>query len=337
MADTLEAQLAPNAPLGQIPGLSQYLAMQQFMQKRDQQQRFLAERGGIDPNAPNATDQYTNLGLKYEQNPTNLLHYGLASQDKKAALAATLLHHNQLIDVAIERNTILRDTNTARLKDKEAQDAVMNHFREQDRKLNEQKASNDLILKQLGLNITQQRADTAQQAVEQKGSKLDEPLLNMLDKIDATKRAIENNPEAVGGRGALNRLGEFVSGTLSPGQETPASDLQSRILDLQTTYRGLPGHAASRLKIDAAKIDDAIKGLGLATNADMAQNSLTVMRESIAKQLERKGGTAPEASGATPQFPPAPMNPADRVDGVPYTTPKGVLKWDKKKGKWLSP
>src|SRR5258706_1120717 len=155
----------------EVPGLSRYLQMKQALLQSDQQQRaeglqqeFLQKRQALGQNA--SPEQLTGLATQYAS-PTDLMHYGLQSQDKKNALAATLVHHNELIDVARERNSILRDSQLNRLTDKQAQDIVKNGFAEQDRKLAEQKINNDKMLREMGLTIAQQNADTKKQLADQ--------------------------------------------------------------------------------------------------------------------------------------------------------------------------
>ncbi len=333
--NTLEGSLA------HVPGLTEYLAMDKYLkdravreQQQGQQQQFIQEQQNLPPDA--TAEQRANLGMRFLNTPHEAVQYGLTYQAKREALAATLMHHNELISVARERNQQVADAQAARLTDKQTQDVVRNEAKKRDQDLHERQISNEKLLKELGLDIQQQKVDL------QRG-KNDEPLLNFLDKIDATKRMIQSNPEAVGGRGILGRGAEFIGGLVNPGQETPASNLQTQILDLQTSYRGLPGHAASRLKIDAANIDKLIKGLGTFSTADQAVGSLDTLRDTVSKQLRNPSANTPaveapsEAPAGTAQIPPAPRDPNNRVDGVPYTTPKGVLKWDKKKNKWLAP
>jgi hypothetical protein len=290
MADpnTLEGSLA------NIPGLTEYLAMRRYMgdqtqreQGQAQQQQFLQERANLGPNP--TQEQLMGVASRYAD-PTTLLHYGQASLDRKEAIAARLQQSHELAQYRIDNLQRQRESDLNRVKSDEAKMALDTWYKGEitKHKQFQDEASNEL--KKLGLGIQQQRADTAQQAVDQRGSQQDLPLLNVLDKIDATSRMIQRNPEAVGGRGILGRGAEFIQGMVSPGAETPASDLQTQILDLQKSYRGLPGHAAGRLKIDAAKIDSLIKGLGTFTSPDQALNSLNVLRETISRQLQRQGG-----------------------------------------------
>src|SRR5882672_9819069 len=296
---SLEGALASQPVLGPYLGMKQYLARQQRdEQTQALQQQFLQERQSLGPNA-NPQD-LINLATRYAD-PTTLLHYGQASQDRKEATAARLQTAHELAQYRIDNLQRQREEGLARVKTAEDKLALDTWYKGEISKHQQFQQETAAELKRLRIGVQQQRADTYQQSVDQQGSKLDEPLLNMLDKIDATTRMIQQNPESVGGRGMLGRGAEFIGGMLSPGAPTPASDLQTQILDLQKTYRGLPGHAAGRLKIDAAKIDDAIKGLGTFTSPDQALNSLTTLREAISKQIGRRTGdtSIPEAPAAT--------------------------------------
>lgn len=288
---SLEGALANQPVLGPYLGMKQYLARQQRdEQTQALQQQFLQERQSLGPNA--SPQDLMNLATRYAD-PQALLHYGLASQDRKEATAARLQTAHELAQNRIDTLQQRREEGLARVKTAEDKLALDTWYKGEIAKHQQFQQETAAELKRLGIGVQQQRADTYQQSVDQQGSKLDEPLVNVLDKIDATTRMILQNPEAVGGRGMLSRGAEFVGGMVSPGSPTPASDLQTQILDLQKTYRGLPGHAAGRLKMDAAKIDDLIKGLGTFTSPDQALNSLKVLRDTISGQLERRGGSAP--------------------------------------------
>lgn len=296
---SLEGALANQPVLGPYLGMKQYLARQQRdEQTQALQQQFLQERQSLGPNA--SPQDLINLATRYAT-PTDLLHYQQASQDRKEATAARLQTAHELAQNRIDTLQQRRDEGIARVKTAEDKLALDTWYKGEIAKHQKFQEETNAELKKLGIGIQQQRADTYQQSVDQAGHKNDEPLLNMLDKIDATTRMIQSNPEAVGGRGMLGRGMEFVGGMVNPGAPTPASDLQSQILDLQTTYRGLPGHAASRLKIDAANVDNLIKGLGTFTAPDQALNSLKVLRDAISRQVERRGGdtSTPEAPQST--------------------------------------
>jgi hypothetical protein len=140
--------------------------------------------------------------------------------------------------------------------------------------------------------------------------------------IDQTKKMIQQNPGSVGGRGMLNRGMEFVGSSLSPGQATPASDLQSQLLQLQSAYRKLPTMASNRFRADASKIDENIKGLGLATSDTQALNSLQVLRDTLASGLERRGAEVP-----TPQ-----TDTGLVFEGYKFPNQEALNKYKKAKG-----
>jgi hypothetical protein len=255
--------------------------------------------------------------------PNTLVHYGQASLDRREAIAQRLQQSHELAQHRIDQLQLQRDVEVRRAKSDEAKQVLDDFYKRQTLDLKKHQGQVSDELKRMGLDIQQQRADTAQQLADQKTSLQDEPLVNFLNKIDTTTRMIQNNPESVGGRGMLGRGAEFLSGMVNPGAPTPASDLQTQILDLQTTYRGLPGHAHSRLRIDAANIDKLIKGLGTFTAPDQALNSLATLRDTIAKQLEVRSGARQPASSIQA----APLSPADRKPNTTYQTPRGPMTW----------
>ncbi len=83
---SLEGALASQPVLGPYLGMKQYLQRQQRdEQTQALQQQFLQERQNLGPNA--SPQDLMNLATRYAD-PQTLLHYGLASQDRKEATAA---------------------------------------------------------------------------------------------------------------------------------------------------------------------------------------------------------------------------------------------------------
>lgn len=318
----------------QVPGLSRYLQMKQALinsqtaeQNQGLQQEFIQRRRALGDNP--SPETLTGLASQYAS-PHELMQYGQAHLDRREATAQRLQQSHELAQYRLDNLQRMKEADLARVKNEEGRQALTDYYKNAELQLKQYQADTASELKKLGLDIAQQNADTNRMRAEQTVNKNDEPLQTMLDKIDATTRMIQQNPEAVGGRGMVGRGMEFLGSLTSPGTPTPASDLQSQILDLQTTYRGLPGHAASRLKIDAANIDKLIKGLGTFTTADQALGSLNTLRDTISRQLQRRGGEAPSAESPAPApsgFSPAPSDPKARKSGTVYLTPRGPLKW----------
>lgn len=309
--------------LAHIPGLGGYLARQQFdqqqqagqlgqvaqtlgvagaLQKLQQEQQFRAGMTDVQALPPEQRQRgLADLAARFAA-PKDVLAREQGSLDRQATIAATREATAGRLDMAKQNAQMLHEYRMSRISTDAGRAAeVARHNKEME-------------------GIGQQRAD---QQIELFHAKRDEPLQNFVDKIDATQRMIEQNPEAVGGRGMLGRGAEFIQGTLNPGEPTPASDLQTQILDLQKSYRTLPGHAAGRLKADAAKIDSAIKGLGVFTTADQALGSLRTLRESVARQL---GGNTMTPAQDAQSYSDAPAVSQRQRDTV-YQTPLGPLKW----------
>lgn len=309
--------------LARVPGLGGYLARQQFdqqqqagqlgqvaqtlgvmgaLQKLQQEQQFRSGMADVQGLPPEQRQQgLADLAARFAA-PKDVLAREQGSLDRRATIAAT------------------REATAGRLENAKQNAQMMHEFRMSNLTNTADRAAEIGRHNQVLEGINKQRAD---QQIELFHAKRDEPLQNFVDKIDATQRMIEQNPEAVGGRGMLGRGAEFIQGTLNPGAPTPASDLQTQILDLQKSYRSLPGHAAGRLKADAAKIDSAIKGLGVFTTADQALGSLKTLRESVARQL---GGNTMTPAQNAQSYPDAPAAPQRQKDAM-YQTPRGPLKW----------
>jgi hypothetical protein len=315
--------MALEEALARVPGLGGYLARQQFdqqqqlgqvaqaahtvglagaLQQLQQEQQLRSGLAGLQDVPPEQRQQRL-VDLAVRAAPAkDILAREQSSLDRQAAIAATREATAGRLEQAKQNAEMLHEfrmSNITNARDRAAEVARHNTALE---------------------GIGQKRAD---QQIELFRAKRDEPLINFLDKIDATERIIQKNPEAVGGRGMLGRGAEFIQGTLSPGAPTPASDLQTQILDLQKAYRALPGHAASRLKIDAAKIDSAIKGLGIFTTADQALGSLKTLRESISRQLGSGAGQLGQPAVSPPDAP----APGQRQKDTVYQTPRGPMKW----------
>lgn len=174
-------------------------------------------------------------------------------------------------------------------------------------RLQETIARANLDLKRQGLDIARFNAETRRDSADAsraaKVEKANGPVEDLISNIDQAIKMIQDNPGSTGARGMFSRAGEFVSSTFSGDPNTPANDLQSQIIQIQDRYKKLPTSASNRFKADAGKIDSIIKGLGAMSNDTIAINSLTQLRENLARGLEAKGGTAPAAGGGAPAAP----------------------------------
>jgi hypothetical protein len=122
--------MADPAELPDVSGLTPFLQtyravgdLKQHVQQQGLQNEFIKQRAALGENP--SIDQLTGLATRFA-NPTDLLHYGLASQDKNAALLATITHHNSLIDEKLKQLDLTEKLGTARLNSVDAQNAFKN-------------------------------------------------------------------------------------------------------------------------------------------------------------------------------------------------------------------
>src|SRR5258706_540135 len=114
---SLEGALASQPVLGPYLGMKQYLQRQQRdEQTQALQQQFLQERQNLGPNA--SPQDLMNLATRYAD-PQTLLHYGLASQDRKEATAARLQQSHELAQYRIDNLQRQREEGLARVKTNE--------------------------------------------------------------------------------------------------------------------------------------------------------------------------------------------------------------------------
>src|SRR5258706_7835175 len=90
----------------EVPGLSRYLQMKQALLQSDQQQRaeglqqeFLQKRQALGPDA--SPEQLVGLGQQFAS-PHELMQYGQASLDRKAAIQQKADAVNQLYEFKIK-------------------------------------------------------------------------------------------------------------------------------------------------------------------------------------------------------------------------------------------
>src|SRR6202007_3063117 len=102
-----------------------------------------------------------------------LVHYGQASLDRREATAARLQMSREMAQIRLDQIQQNREDARARLKRQEDRDASDAYYKQKDLEVRAHLNATNEELKRLGLDIQQQRADTAQQAVEQRGSQQD--------------------------------------------------------------------------------------------------------------------------------------------------------------------
>lgn len=148
MPDGLEGSLS------QAPGLSYYLSLRKALgdqaqreQAQQQQQQFVQERTNLGQN-PSAQD-LIGLGMRYGS-PAELLHYGAASEDRKAALAQKADAVEKMFDYHIKSVQANIDNTLARIKDAEAARMLKDKWETEKNDLLRQK--NDLMFELRGQN-----------------------------------------------------------------------------------------------------------------------------------------------------------------------------------------
>lgn len=191
--------------LTQIPGLSQYLAMKQYMidqgqqeQQRGLQQQFLQKRQELGPNA--TPEQLIGLGTKYlgPKEVVDVAGKHLDRQDTNARLLMTARENALLRRDTLQQNA---EGAAARLKRQEDRDVSDAYYKQQLLDSNSHIKELDLQLKRMGIDIAQQNADTkkqlADQATQSKTDKTTQQLGTALERAglneaDATIRSVED-------------------------------------------------------------------------------------------------------------------------------------------------
>lgn len=166
-------------------------------------------------------------------------------------------------------------------------------------------------LQELGLKLHAQaasmglelRRDAAAARTEVAQEKANAPVQDLINQIDVAIRMADANPEVVGGIGILSRGKEFITSTLDPTQETPASTFQQQLIGVQSAWRKLPTIAANRFKADVNKVDSAVKGLGMFTSYKQARDALVNLRGTLESGLKASGASVPKAVAKQPAGP----------------------------------
>jgi hypothetical protein len=143
--------------------------------------------------------------------PHELVQYGQASQDRKEAVAQRLMLGNQANQTRLDYLEEKRQEAERNATNQEQRDSANQEFRAQQLTLQQKIADSNEILKRLGLDIQQQRADqTAGQQAQKQTQNLGTALERAgLPEADATLRAAE---EALQKRPDLP---EYMSGAKS--------------------------------------------------------------------------------------------------------------------------
>lgn len=142
MPDNLEGTL------NQAPGLTYYLSLRKALsdqaqreQAQQQQQQFIQERTNLGQNP--AAQDLVGLGMRYAS-PQDLLHYGQASEDRKAALAQKADATEKMFDYHIKSIQSTVDNTLLRIKDAEAARMLKDKWEVEKNDLLRQK--NDILL-----------------------------------------------------------------------------------------------------------------------------------------------------------------------------------------------
>ncbi len=254
-------------------------------------QEFLSkQQGGLQPSA---------LASGAPQLPPNVLASPMAQQwlqiQRQQALAQSQ------IDDRLERQADRKIQIQSLIDDRERRSEDRSLAREDRERARQESLAFRQQLAQMNESFRRDslgaRTDAAATRSQEKADKAMAPVENLVDQIDAAIRMIDSDPSVVGGRGMLSRAGEFINGVWTGSGATPASDFQSQLIQIQSGWKKLPTVAANRFKADAAKVDDAIKGLGVATSAPQARNSLIQLRDNLKRGM---GQEAPAAAAPQP-------------------------------------
>ena len=326
MADpnTLEGSLA------NIPGLTEYLAMRRYMgdqrqreQAQGQQQQFIQDRAALGENP--TQEQLMGVASRYAD-PTTLLHYGQASQDRKDALAARLQQSHELAQYRLDNLERQKEADLARVKNQESRQALDDWYKRQTADLKKYQIDSANELKKMGIDIAQQRADqTAQgktdKSVQQLGTALERANLPEADAtLRAAEDAIQKNPDAA----------KYIAGPMSlfpdaalPKNVTDARQAFTKVFNI--TLKNRSGAAVTppefeRLKQEFAtgawkKPEQLIEGLNQARNiiakhyqavaAGYGTDALNSYNENLRQTggtplLEPQGAVPPGVPGAAP-------------------------------------
>jgi hypothetical protein len=334
--------------LTHIPGLSEYLAMKQYLVKQDQaqqqrglQQQFIQDRSALGSDAK--PEDFIALGMR-NADPKTLVQYGQASQDRQAATAARLQQTRELIDYRMQDLEARREASTARLKDKESQDAVNNYFRGEQLKLQQHQSDVMAELKRMGLDVQKDKVDQAGAAksdktVQQLGTALERANLPEADSvIRGVEDALKKTPT----------LAEYLSGPKSmiPDAVLPldiGTGRQAFQKLFNITLKNRSGAAVTvpefeRLKQEFATgvwkspeqlkagVEQARKIISdhyRSVSAGFGTDALNSYNENLRQTggtpiLEPQGGAQPAAKVPAP---------AQRQKDTVYQTPRGPMKW----------
>ena len=240
--------------------------------------------------------------------------------NEKNSTSVQLQYANQALRIATLNNQLL---NTQSLIDSRKQAAEDRKLSEADRQqarqdmLGLRQQENELRSQIAGMQhedrqaSLQTRIESAQQKQDAARQKAEAPVTNLINQIDSAIRMIDTDPTVVGGRGMIARAGEFLGNLTNPYAQTPASDFQQQILGIQSGWRKLPTVAANRFKADYNKIDSAVKGVGVFTNAAQARNSLIQLRDTLTQSI---GGSGQQQTSVSSQLP-AGIPPGSKLIG----------------------
>ena len=330
MADTLDTSL--EGSLKNVPGLSEYLAMKQYLarQAQDQrqqglQQQFDQERQALPADAP--PEAFSRLGLKYTQDPKTILQYGMASEDRKAALAQKADAVEKMYNFKIDNMNATLDATLRRITNEEHKTELKNAVDVQKNELTKMK--ND-ILRELGVEknnkpdkppsgyrataegtleaIPGGPADLKQQGqFNQDTSSLNESL-NSMDRLAQEANAIKEHP-GLGGITGVRGIVPNIPGTAPANAQARLDTLKSQVafgvLQNMRNNSKTGGALGQVSNIEEKMLQDNLAGLGRAQSKEEYQKALQRIidytegaKDRLRKAYNMKhGGSSPQ----TPQ------------------------------------
>jgi hypothetical protein len=335
--------MADPAELPDVTGLTPFLQtyravgdLKQHVQQQGLQSEFIRQRQALGPN-PSPQD-LTGLAMKFAS-PQDMMHYGIASQDRQAALAQHLLQFKDLAQNRIDALEEKRRESVARLTDKGAQDAVNNAFKQQQLALQQQLADTNEFLKKMGLDIQQQKLDqTKNQQTNKQTQNLGTALERAgLNESHATLQAVED---------ALQKrpdIAEYLSGpkSLFPNAALPNDVVAGRQAFqklFNITLKNRSGAAVTPPEFERLKQEFATGAFNspesLKTGVEQARNIISKHYQGIAagyppealqeynQNLRDTGGTSLLESQSTPTTPANDIETAVKRSGIPYEPSK---------------
>jgi hypothetical protein len=280
--------MADPAELPDVSGLTPFLQtyravgdLKQHVQQQGLQNEFIKQRAALGENP--SIDQLTGLATRFA-NPTDLLHYGLASQDKNAALLATITHHNSLIDEKLKQLDLTEKLGTARLNSVDAQNAFKNGIDMMKVELQKVKNENDRMKAEFNKPPSGYRptaegnleaipggpADTKLQGqLNQDTANLNESM-NSMDRLASEANAIKEHPglEGITGiRGAIPNIPGTAAANAQARLDTLKSQVAFGVLQNMRNNSKSGGALGQVSNIEEKMLQDNLAGLSKSQSA----------------------------------------------------------------------